>query len=243
MWTLPLKANACICLIVLAGFYRLAAQDTIAPTHGKNNKTLKALIAPAALITSGLLAIPYKYDVRDQRNEKYPDFHTHADNYLQFVPIIGVYGLNAAGIHGKNDLVNRTALLIKSELLMTALVSSLKYTTHVLRPDSSNYYSFPSGHTAQAFAAATFLQKEYGHLSIWYTIGGYGVATTVGALRILNNKHWISDVLVGAGIGILSTNLVYLTHRYRWGKNKKSEATLIPTYGKGPGFYFCLRIK
>ena len=201
------------------------------------------LIAPTALITAGLISFDRKYAVRDKRNENFPHFQTHADNYLQFAPIAVVYGLNASGIAGKNDLANRTVLLIKSELLMTVLVQSLKYTTHEQRPDGSDSHSFPSGHTAQAFAAATFLQKEYGHLSIWYSIGGYTVAGGVGALRILNNRHWLPDVLVGAGIGILSTNLVYLTHQYRWGKKKKTQALILPTYGRGPGFYFCLRLK
>ena len=77
------------------------------------------------------------------------------------------------------------------------------------------------------------------HVSIWYAIGGYTTATAVGALRILN-KHWLPDVLAGAGIGILSTNLVYLTHQHRWGK--KTHALIYPTYSRGPGFYFSLRL-
>ena len=56
---------------------------------------------------------------------------------------------------------------------------------------------------------ATMLSKEYGHLSPWVGIGGYGVATMTGLMRIANNKHWLSDVIVGAGIGILATELGY----------------------------------
>ncbi len=57
------------------------------------------------------------------------------------------------------------------------------------------------------------------------------MATGVGAMRVMNNRHWISDVMVGAGIGILSTNLAYLTHRYRWGKKKNGgQTTVIPSY-------------
>ena len=219
----------------------LFAQDSTRSATDKK-KVAPALIAPAALLTAGLISFNRKYAVRDIRNENFPHFHTHADNYLQYVPIGVAYGLRVAGIHGKNDLANSTVLLIKSELLMTLLVQSLKYTSHIQRPDNSDFRSFPSGHTAQAFAAATFLQKEYGHLSVWYAIGGYTVAGGVGALRMLNNKHWLPDVLAGAGIGILSTNLVYLTHQYHWGKKKMTQAFLLPTYGSGPGFYFCLRL-
>ena len=222
--------------------HALCAQD-LAHSPPVKKKVVQTLIAPAVLITAGLISFDRKYAVRDKRNENFPNFHTHADDYLQYVPIAIVYGLNASGIKGKNDFANRTVLLIKTELLMTVVVQSLKYTSHVQRPDSSDFNSFPSGHTAQAFAAATFLQKEYGHISIWYSIGGYTLAGGVGALRILNNRHWLPDVLVGAGIGILSTNLVYLTHQYRWGKKKKTQAYILPTYGNGPGFYFCLRLK
>ena len=77
-----------------------------------------------------------------------------------------------------------------------------------------------------AFMAATMLHKEYGTTrSPWYSIGGYTVATATAVSRMLNNKHWLSDVMVGAGIGILSTEVGYfltdlifkdkgLTHSY-----------------------------
>mgnify|MGYP003199246539 CR=1 FL=1 len=65
-------------------------------------------------------------------------------------------------------------------------------------------YSFPSGHTATAFMTATMLTKEYGHISPWIGIGAYSVATATGLMRMANNKHWLSDVLTGAGIGILA---------------------------------------
>jgi len=103
----------------------------------------------------------------------------------------------------------------------------------VPRPDTGYPTSFPSGHTAQAFAAATFLVKEYGHKNVWYSVGAYSMATSVGVLRVMNNRHWISDVLAGAGVGIFSTNLAYLTHRYRWGKNRKklsSSTIVLPSY-------------
>ena len=96
-----------------------------------------------------------------------------------------------------------------SALLMGSVVYSLKQTTHVMRPDGSNDHSFPSGHTATAFMTATMLTKEYGHKSPWVGIGAYAIAATTGLMRMANNKHWLSDVLTGAGIGILSTELGY----------------------------------
>lgn len=195
----------------------------------------RAAIAPVLLIAAGLSTLDDdnddNYEVQQERNRRIPNFRYRVDDYLQHSPIVAVYGLNWLGAKGKNDFANRTAILIKSEMMVGILTFSLKRITAVPRPDTGDPTSFPSGHTAQAFAAATFMSKEYGDKSIWYSIGAYTVATGVGAMRVMNNRHWVSDVLVGAGIGILSTNLVYLTHQYRWGKkNKGSQTTVMPSY-------------
>ena len=198
----------------------------------------KIVIAPVALISLGLLSTTDNeiFDGREIYDalNKSPNFHTHADDYLQYAPIAGVYALNLFGIKGQHDFANRTALLIKSELIEMAMVLPLKKLTAVPRPDSGAPNSFPSGHTAQAFAAATFFHKEYGKKYPWLSVVAYGSASTVGVLRIMNHRHWVSDVLVGAGIGILSTNLAYLTHQNKWGgkKRKLSGMVVAPTYGQ-----------
>ena len=209
-----------------------------------------SLRASGILIGSGLIALTdndflSNEEIAEERNEHIPGFHTKADNYLQYAPIAVVYGLNIAGVKGKNNFGNRTALLLKSELIMAALVFPTKQLSHELRPDGSSYTSFPSGHTAQAFVAATFMHKEFGHISPWYSIGAYTVASSVGILRILNNRHYASDVLVGAGIGILSTNIAYLTHKYKWsGKRKKNDLVVLPTYSQGAlGMHLSLVIR
>lgn len=198
----------------------------------KSRQLYRSIAVPVLFTVAGLYSITdndliNKIEVQEERNEWMPKYRNHVDDYLQYAPIAAVYGLNAFGIKGKNNFGNRTALLIKSELLVGVLTYSLKKITAVPRPDTGEPTSFPSGHTAQAFAAATFMAKEYGHKSIWYSIGAYTVATGVGTMRVMNNRHWVSDVLVGAGVGILSTNLVYLTHQYKWGKKKRSGQTLI----------------
>jgi membrane-associated phospholipid phosphatase len=209
----------------------------IKPSAPKSRDWQRAVTAPIVLIGAGLYSKTdnewlSNEEVKEERDEWTPSFHHHADNYIQYAPIVAVYGLNLAGVKGKNNFGNRTALLIKSELLNAALTFSLKKITAEQRPDTGELNSFPSGHTSQAFAAATFMAKEYGGRSVWYSIGAYTVATGVGAMRILNNRHWVSDVLVGAGIGILSTNLVYLTHQYKWGKKKHEggQTLVIPSY-------------
>lgn len=210
-----------------------ATSPFVSPLKGRLRSAYKV---PAILTMAGLFSLTdneifSRAEVFEERNELIPKFRHHADDYLQYAPILAVYGLNMVGVKGKNDLANRTALLIKSELIMTTLTFSLKKITAVPRPDTGKKTSFPSGHTAQAFATATFLAKEYGDKSIWYSIAAYSMATTVGVMRVMNNRHWVSDVLVGAGIGIFSTNLVYLTHQYKWGKKRTSGQTIVmPSY-------------
>lgn len=202
----------------------------------------KAVAIPSLLITTGVWGtmdndVFDKYEIAEERNEWVPKFRTHVDDYLQYAPIAAVYGLNALGIKGEHDFANRTALLIKSELFMMAMVIPLKELTNVPRPDTGAPNSFPSGHTAQAFAAATFLHKEYGKDHPMYSVLAYTTATGIGVLRVMNNRHWASDVLVGAGIGILATNLAYLTHQNKWGSNKnknnKVEFMVMPVYNRG----------
>lgn len=119
-------------------------------------------------------------------------------------------GLKIGGVRGRSSWGRMLVSDAFSVALMAGAVNSLKYTCRMPRPDGSNNKSFPSGHTATAFMAATMLHKEYGGRSPWYSIAGYSMATVTGVSRMLNNKHWLSDVLVGAGIGILSVELGYL---------------------------------
>jgi len=85
-----------------------------------------------------------------------------------------------------------------SVILTQLVVNGLKLTTGVLRPDATNYFSFPSGHTAAAFMAATLLYKEYGFKGYWIGLVAYAAAIVTGFTRILNNRHWLFDVIIGA---------------------------------------------
>ncbi len=139
---------------------------------------------------------------------------TTVDNFLQFVPAAGVYALNGCGVRGTHRLGDLTALTALSYILGTGVNTSIKYSTRVLRPDGSAHNSFPSGHTMTAFVGAEILRREYGREHPWLAVGGYTVAAAVGMLRMSNNWHWMADVFAGAGIGMLSTSLVYWTYPY-----------------------------
>jgi len=197
--------------------------------------SLKKLYIPTSFIVAGIVlnsngSESTKNEIVEERNEHWPYFRTHIDDYLQYSPVAIAYGLDAFGVKSKTDIQNRTAILLKGELSMIAVTQLLKNSTHIQRPDHSNYSSFPSGHTAQAFAAATFLSEEYKGEIKWIPYVSYGIATSVGVLRMANNKHYISDVLVGAGIGILSMKLSYWTHQYKWGRKKDNGFATIQTF-------------
>ena len=138
------------------------------------------------------------------------DFKTGIDDYTQFFGPAMVVGLKLGGYEGRSDWPRLLASAGMSYALMAGFVNGIKYTAKEMRPDGSTANSWPSGHTATTFVGATLLHKEYGLTrSPWWSVAGYGVATATGVMRVLNNRHWVSDVMSGAGIGILSGELGY----------------------------------
>jgi membrane-associated phospholipid phosphatase len=138
------------------------------------------------------------------------DFKTGIDDYTQFFGPVMVVGLKLGGVEGRSDWPRLLASAGLSYAIMAGLVNGIKYSAKEMRPDGSSANSWPSGHTATSFVGATLLHKEYGLTrSPWYSVAGYGVATATGVMRVLNNRHWVSDVMSGAGIGIMSTELGY----------------------------------
>ena len=167
------------------------------------------LFLGAPLIVGGVVMQSYDADFRRLRNGYAASFHQTYDDWLQYAPAAAMLGIKAAGVKGRSSWGRMLVSDAFSAGLMAIAVNSLKYTCRVIRPDGSQRNSFPSGHTATAFMTATMLHKEYGHRSPWYSIGGYVAATVTGVTRQLNNRHWMSDIMVGAGIGILATEFGY----------------------------------
>lgn len=193
------------------------------------SKGFRATIVPAVLIGYGISTIHgnglySSYDAKRDINRAFgPGRHTRVDDFLQFAPYLELGGVLLSGVESRNDRVNLGLVILKSELIMVSSVFVTKYLTNIDRPDGTPY-AFPSGHTAQAFLAASIVHNELRDKSQWYGIGAYTLATGVAALRMVNDKHWEADVFAGAGFGILSAHLGYLSHRYRWGNRPKETA-------------------
>jgi membrane-associated phospholipid phosphatase len=203
----------------------------------------KQTLVPIAFIGYGAAALGvqglknFNKNIQKKIWTNNPHSVTHIDNYWQFAPGASVYILNLSGIEGKHNLKDATFIYALSNLFVTGAVQTTKRLSHEWRPDGSDRYSFPSGHTATAFANAEFLRLEYKDVSVWYGVGGYAVAAFTGYLRMYNNKHWFSDVLAGAGVGVLSTDLAYYLYPSLQNifshKKKNYSAVIFPTYQQG----------
>ncbi|WP_175620487.1 phosphatase PAP2 family protein [Chryseobacterium schmidteae] len=217
----------------------LKKDSTVVLNIGKNILSYKQLIIPTALIGYGVASLSVNgikqlnFSTRDEINEHKPD-HIRLDNYTQFAPAALVYGLNAVGVEGEHNFRDRSIIYGTSMMITSAFVLPLKHIVKEERPDQSNNLSFPSGHTAIAFASAQFMYREYKDTNFLLGISGYSLAVFTGVYRMLNDKHWVGDVVGGAGFGILSTELAYWLfpkiNSLLGGKNKNSSAMVMPYY-------------
>jgi len=180
--------------------------DSIKSTH-----FFKKSIVPISLIGVGLLINNSDFERRlqtDLRNKVGNNYEFHIDNYLVFAPVAEMYIADAFGVKAKNHWFDQTKYLFISNLVSYTVTGNLKTIFKKTRPDGSPY-SFPSGHTTQAFTNATVLYNEFQDASPVFAYSGFAFAATTATFRMINNKHWLSDVLAGAGIGIIVTELVY----------------------------------
>lgn len=193
------------------GYHTLAQEEHKAAvkTNFTESRLYKMTFVGTPLIVTGLLLKGEDAHFRNLRNGYMKEFKHTYDNYSQFLPGVAMLAMKAAGVKSRDSWGRMLASDAMSAAIMAGVVNTLKRTANVTRPDGSDNHSFPSGHTATAFMTATMLTKEYGHLSPWVGIGAYSIAAGTGVMRVTNNKHWVSDVLTGAGIGIIATELGY----------------------------------
>lgn len=237
-----------ILIILLAATKTTAQTDTIRIKETKPKKEfLKKTILPATLILTGIALNKSGFEIdfsKNIRNSVGNDFEFAIDDYIQYVPMIEMYGADLLGIEAKNHWFNQTKYLAISQLTTAIIVQSIKRGVGKQRPDGTSN-AFPSGHTSQAFVGATVLFQEFKTTSPILAYSGFAFATATGAFRIMNNKHWLSDVVTGAGIGILVVNLVYYIEPLKnFNPLKKNENTsLIPYFNENEvGIYFSKKI-
>jgi hypothetical protein len=158
------------------------------------------------------------------------------------ITIPALAGFYIFGHFDENDKAKRTALIATESFLITGLYTTiLKVTFGRHRPstgDSSttfdgfttNHNSFPSGHTSTAFAIATVFANEYEEIPYIKPIS-YGLATLTGLSRMNDEKHWASDVFLGAALGYFTSKTLLHLH-----SNKKGQHfTIYPRVDRNGG--------
>ncbi len=173
---------------------------------------IKNYILPAGLIAVGAI-FSQTEDYRDIIHLDRPDGRhtvTSIDDIMEYAIAPSVFIFDIFGKE-KHDPVDQFFLLILASGITALEVRPLKEYFRTERPDGG-IYSFPSGHTASAFMGAHMIYKEFRDSNSWIAYSGYVLAGTVGALRVVNNRHWVCDIIAGAGMGILGTELAYLAY-------------------------------
>lgn len=246
-----MKLKCALLLTLCFPLFASARQDSLDTLTKKHAFKIAPFIIPAVFLGYGAMGGGHNFvhdlDVttRAELQEDHPFFSVHADNFMQYAPAAAVYALNLSGVKGKHNLVDATGIYAISYGLMKASTLLVKSATGRLRPDGSSNDSFPSGHTATSFAAAEFLKQEYKDVSPWIGYAGYAVAGATGIFRLYNNRHWVSDVVAGAGFGILSTKLSYIVYPHlkkMVNGNKAADFSLVPMYqDKALGISFASR--
>jgi len=213
-------------LIALLCLFSLAVQA--------EKPSFKKWKTPLALgIASGITYNPFAKKI--QTKIVVAGHVTPLDDYIQYGPAAMYVGLNIFEYQNEEKAFDQAGVFILGTGIYVAATHGLKAAITEARPNGTEK-TFSSGHTATAFFGATVLAHEYRDTHPEFVIAGYTLATATGALRIANNKHWVTDVLMGSAIGIASAELAYILYpkvRHQW--QKLNRFTLTPQVA--PAYY------
>ena len=212
---------------------------------GCSNFNAKQLILPGALIVAGTFGVyngtfkKLDMNIKNRMDHLRGNHFIHVDDYIQYLPALTYLTLGSIGINSKHGFKERIVVEATAYTTMTALTNIGKYSFKEKRPDSNARNSFPSGHTATVFTGAELMREEYG---FDMGIGAYTIAVCVAFLRLYNGRHWLNDVIAGAGVGILSARIGYwmLPLYQRWFKwdNLYTDILVIsPAYNPDERFF------
>ena len=212
-------------LIVFCYLYTAKAQvkdSLITP-----NK-INAYILPTSLVVGGITLNALK---KEKPLKFFKSVPSTIDYMHYSTAALGILA-PTSGITSKNSLIDRSIYLSAGFLLSSAITLPLKKTMSVLRPDGLDSKSFPSGHATTAFAMAQWLREEYKASNPLLSYSGYFIATASSISRVSYHKHHLADVLMGAGIGMLSTKAIYAIFPNGFSKSNDKHITLYPISSK-----------
>ena len=183
-------------LFISLGLYGQPSALPLSPKRDSSHFSRKMII-PVALMVTGIMTSnsPFEKSLHtDIRNAVGNDFDLGIDDYFQYAPIAEMYLADIWGAKSKNHWFDQTKNLLLADLITGTLVFSIKKITAKRRPNGADL-SFPSGHTTFAFANAGVLYHEFKDNHPILAYSGFAFSTTTGLFRMLNDKHWLSDVL------------------------------------------------
>lgn len=135
-----------------------------------------------------------------------PSHHT-VNKTLEWLPILSLLVFKL-GPGKRVEILHRIKLLGLAEIFVLSVLQASAHLVPRKRPKPwMEHDSFPSGHTAHAFLGAEIMRQRLRQSAPKLAMAGYGVALAMGGLRLLNKKHWLSDVIAGMALGILSAKL------------------------------------
>lgn len=165
-------------------------------------------ILPAALLTYGFIGKNHpKMELLRGSSKNISGKRFVPEDVVWATPYVAYYALDLCGLEARHGIGQRTLNAGLAVGLTVAAMLTTKNIAKRMRPDDSTPNSFFSGHTATAFCGAELLWQEYKHHSPWVGVVGYSVATFVGLSRIYHVRHWFTDVVAGAGAGMLCAKL------------------------------------
>ncbi|MCI1785277.1 MAG: phosphatase PAP2 family protein [Bacteroidales bacterium] len=222
----------------------LAAQ-TVPDSLRAGKPEVRQLIVPgsAIVIGSALSGSHLEKEVKNSFHngeEHKSDCALPIDDLMRFFPVPEIYIADMFGVKARNNWFDQTKYLVIANAINAGITLAGKHIINKKRPGGEDY-SFPSGHSSVSFTNAAVLYYEFKDTSPVLAYSGYAIATVVAGSRIVNNRHWLSDVMVGSGLGMLVTTMVYHYEPLKnWNPFKKSEnITFVPSYNNnGVGFYF-----
>ena len=197
-----------------------------------------SLIAPGVLLGTATIIHCFSHDGMDLWVQRQA-WNLHAKwgsipyyyeffRFLPAVPLVLDLGLGLVGAKAQNGFWDRTIEAGITFALAGGATLLMKHVIDSPRPDGSGNDSFPSAHACTAFAGAELVRLEYG----WgWGAAAYAMATGVALLRMYHDRHWLSDVLFGAGLGILCAQAgrwLLEPARQALGLNRTVQASVTP---------------
>lgn len=152
--------------------------------------------------------------VKNNFNGSYTILSPKIERLLKWVPMVSVLLTNAERMGTKEELTKRVKIIALSETILNGLLTPLKKWIARRRPDSFRLDSFPSAQTATSFMGAEILHQACKEKLPALQMAGYTIAVATAAISVYKKKHWLSDVVAGAIIGIAAAKIAsYLINK------------------------------